>query len=228
MAFVAACRFPGVESALGKQDFLRPVLSPHELLLALCPSIAWSGRILTDFGDVLRLAEEAGEGTAGGGAARRRRGKGLDGRDKGEGEDERGGADDERGDEEHHDDEGEDDDDDDDENDAPFFSLVTGGYVDRRPLRADGGGGSAARSTSTTSSTAMVVASSAGPIVVHDPASAAARMLATRTWHGLDPSVPADATAEIHEGWHGIAASFVGEGGAGRGVDKETAKDGSA
>ena len=49
-------------SLLDAKDFLRPIVTPYELELALRPAQAWTGRYVLDFEELLREQREGLEG----------------------------------------------------------------------------------------------------------------------------------------------------------------------
>jgi len=74
----------------------------------------------------------------------------------------------------------------------------------------DGGQGEAG-------STALTV-SGAGQVVLASDYTGAGR-LANLSWRGMDYGVQAGADTAVHEGWHGVARGFEGEGDGDRGVE---------
>ena len=186
------------DALLDDREFAVPVVTPLELEIALGLR-EWGELYSTDFGDLKVLADDGsgddGDGRGGDGAPTARRDAATADADAADG----GAA----------------AADPDDDDDAPVFSLVTGGYVARRPvvsraaaaatraavrLEYDEGGGGADR---------QLALRAARPLALGGE-SPAAEYLRERAFQGLEPRVGETAPAAAADGRSGIASGYGG------------------
>ncbi|KAI0773195.1 diphthamide biosynthesis protein [Trametes elegans] len=167
-------------SLLDSKEFLRPIITPYELEVALQPTQTWTGRYVLDFDQLLREHEE---GQAG-------RHAGIDPRPPfaeiwAASTSERTAEEEE-------------------DIDEPVFSLATGKY--RHAKRYGGATDSTANGDG--DSSAIVLRNQEGALSkVED--SAAAQFLQTRTFRGLEARIGQDEPSVLEQGRSGIARGYA-------------------
>ncbi|GLB42706.1 putative required for the first step in the synthesis of diphthamide, a post-translational modification of histidine which occurs in translation elongation factor 2 [Lyophyllum shimeji] len=165
-------------SVIEAKEFLRPIVTPFELEVALGAAPSWTGRYVLDFD---RLLAEAPKLDA-------------DGKTKSTAESRETGAG------------GEDEDtDEDDDPDRPMFSLVTGTY---RHAKRYGAGGDTRAVESVAGSGSEVVLRNQDNAVATLADSAAGMFLQTRSYRGLETRVGEDAPSVLEQGRSGVARGY--------------------
>ncbi|KAF8966760.1 putative diphthamide synthesis protein-domain-containing protein [Flammula alnicola] len=168
----------------GEKDFLRPIVTPYELEVALQAEQSWTGRYVLDFGRLLADAkaviddsETTKQSTIG---------------DGGNDNVEEGGSGDGDG------------DGDESDPDQPVFSLVTGTY--RHAKRYGGKNDTSDDERLVQGTSAMVLRNQDNQIARMD--SAAGQFLQQRTYHGLELRIGEDAPSVLEQGRSGIARGY--------------------